>query len=371
MPLPGGPPQTGPFAPRAAPAPVEGLTYETFYGLHERPFSLTPDPKFLYHSAAHDRAAQTMLDAIRRRDGTAVLTGEMGVGKTMLCRAVMEQLDRRTLTSLVADPFVRAEELLKRVLVDFGVVSASEAAAGRMAKASLADLQTALRDFLYSLAPLQAFAVIIVDEAQNLSVDLLQQVRVLADTGGEEQLLQVMLVGQPSLSVTLSKPELRATFQHLSARATLGPLAADEIAGYVAHRLQVAGTSPRVEFDESATERLYLLSGGVPRVINLVCDRALAAGRAESASAIDEAFIEQAAAELGLAAPAPHTSRLRVLALSTAFVLLVLVGAAAGAFVFRASVGSWLERWQARPSAPVQPGPGVPPAFPPGPNENP
>ena len=345
--------------------------YDTFYGLHEPPFSLTADPRFLYHSAAHDRAAQAMLGAIRRRDGVAVLTGDHGVGKTMLCRAIMEQLDRRTLISLVADPFVTPEDLLKRVLVDFGVTSGSDVAAGRLAKASRADLQTALRDFLYSLAPLQAFAVVIIDEAQNLSVDLLKEVRVLADTGGDERLLQLMLVGKPSLLATLSKPELRPLLQRVSVRAVLGPLAGDEMTGYVAHRLQVAGASPRIEFDDLATQRLYAISRGAPRVINLVCDHALAEGSAASASRIDEGFIGRAAEALDLAPRAPATSSLRMVVTALVFALLVLVGAAAGAFVFRANVAAWLERGQARPTAPVQPQPAVPPVVAPGPSSNP
>src|ERR1700676_463396 len=166
----------------------ESPTDEALSGRPEQPFSLSTDPRFLYHSVAHDRAAQAMLDAIRRRDGVVVLTGELGVGKTILCRAVMEQLDRRTFTSLVADPFDGAEDLLKTILIDFGVISRDDVGHGRLARPSLAELSSVLRDFVMSLAPLQAFAVVIIDEAHRLSVELLDQIRAVGELGGDEQL---------------------------------------------------------------------------------------------------------------------------------------------------------------------------------------
>jgi general secretion pathway protein A len=345
----------------------EPLTYEAFYGLQEQPFSLSSDPTFLYHSVAHDRAAQAMLDAIRRRDGIVVLTGEVGVGKTMLCRALVEQLDRRTLTSLVADPFDAAEDLLKTVLVDFGVISREDVTDGPLARASRADLSDALRDFLFSLAPLQAFAVVIIDEAQRLSVDLLEQIRVVGELGGDEQLLQLMLVGHPALSATLAKPELRQLVRRVSARSSLGPLAGDEVAGYVTHRLGVAGTSPRVEFDDASIARLYELSGGVPRTINLLCDRALAVGWAASATTIDEQTVDSAAEDLDLALPAFRRSLVRAAAILAVLALLALIGAAAGAFVFRADVSALIWRWQAAPAPPAGPHPALAPPYKPAP----
>jgi general secretion pathway protein A len=342
---------------------ADPLTYETFYGLDEQPFSLSSDPRFLYHSVAHDRAAQTMFDAIRRRDGIVVLTGEAGVGKTMLCRAVLDQLDRRTLTSLVADPFDSAEDLLRTVLVDFGVISHDDVAHGPLARASRADLSVALRDFLFSLAPLEAFAVVIIDEAQRLSIELLEEIRVIGDLGGDEQLLQLMLVGQPALLATLAKPELRQLVRRVSARSSLGPLAGDEVAGYVTHRLGVAGTNPRVEFDDGSIARLYELSGGVPRIINLLCDRALALGQEASASTIDEQMVDSAAEDLDLALTGSRSSLVRVAATLAVLVLLGVIGAAAGAFVFRSDVSALISRWQALPPPPPGPHPALAPPY--------
>jgi general secretion pathway protein A len=338
--------------------------YEGFYGFDERPFTLDTDPRFLYHSEAHDRAAQAMLDAIRRRDGIVMLTGELGMGKTTLCRAVMEQLDRRTLTSLVAAPFVAPEDLLRTVLVDFGVISQADRSVGPLAQASLADLSAALRDFLCSLAPLQAFAVVIIDEAQSLSVDLLKQIVVVADTRGDEQLLQLMLVGQPALAAALLKQGMRQLFQRVSARATLGPLREDEIFGYVTHRLQVAGPSARVEFDAGALEQLHALSRGVPRVVTLLCDRALTAGAQESASTIDERLVRAAAEDLDLAPRVSKTAAAaRTAAMAAGFALLMLLGSAAGAFVFRSNVEALVEQWQAPPAPPPAPQPAVAPTI--------
>jgi general secretion pathway protein A len=352
-----GPPE---IHPRIHPSKTSGpLPDEPSHGLHERPFSLSSDPRFLYHSVAHDRAAQTMLDAIRRRDGIVVLTGEAGVGKTILCRAVMDQLDRRTLTSLIADPIDGAEDLLKTILVDFGVISRDDVAHGRLARASLADLSTALRDFLFSLAPLQAFAVVIIDEAQRLPVELLDEIRAVGELGGDEQLLQLMLVGQPALSATLAKPELRELVRRVSVRSSLGPLASDEVAGYVMHRLGVAGTSPRVEFDDASIVRLYELSGGVPRTINLLCDRALAVGQSTSASAIDERMMDSAAEDLDLALPASRSSLMRVAVTVVVLAMLAIIGAAVGAYVFRADLSALISRWQAAPAPPAAPRPSL------------
>jgi general secretion pathway protein A len=285
----------------------------------------------------------------------------------MLCRAVLDQLDRRTLTSLVADPFDSAEDLLRTVLVDFGVISHDDVALGRLARASRADLSVALRDFLFSLAPLEAFAVVIIDEAQRLSIELLEEIRVIGDLGGDEQLLQLMLVGQPALSATLEKPELRQLVRRVSARSSLGPLAGDEVAGYVTHRLGVAGTNPRVEFDDGSIARLHELSGGVPRIINLLCDRALALGQEASASTIDEQMVDSAAEDLDLALTGSRSSLVRVAATLAVLVLLGVIGAAAGAFVFRSDVSALISRWQALPPPPPGPHPALAPPYKPAP----
>ena len=176
-------------------SPSPSLTYEPHYGLKEKPFSLSADPRFLYRSPAHAPAFEELLTGIRRREGLIVLTGEIGTGKTTLIRSVLQHLDRRTFTAFVPDPFVSREDLLKMLLVDFGVVSLADLKRGSLAGASRPDLSYPLYEFLDSLVPLQAFAVMIIDEAQNLPLGLLEEIRILSDLEQREKLLQVVLVG--------------------------------------------------------------------------------------------------------------------------------------------------------------------------------
>jgi type II secretory pathway predicted ATPase ExeA len=294
---------------RAPAASSALLTYEPYYGLREKPFSLSTDPKFLYRSAAHAGTFEDLLLAIRRREGLIVLTGDIGTGKTTLCKAVLERLDRKTFTTFVPDPFVSREDLLKMLLLDFGVMSIDDLKTGRMTGTSHPDLSYPLYDFLRSLVPLQAFAVLIIDEAQNLSPALLEEIRILSDLESPEKLLQVVLIGQLELRVKLKLPEMRQLDQRVSARCTLEPLNREGVAGYIAHRLSVAGgADDRVHFSPNAIDAVFRASGGVPRVINLLCDRALHRGHLQRKSAIDLEAVTQAIEDLGVgtltAAPA-------------------------------------------------------------------
>jgi type II secretory pathway predicted ATPase ExeA len=342
----------------------ERVTYETFYGLEQKPFGSSCDPAFLYHAASHDAAIQDLLSAIRHRQGVVVLTGPAGVGKTIVCRTVLEQLDRRTVTSFVDRPVDSTEDFLKAALVDFGVMSPDDVSADRIAGASAADLVAALRDFLLTLAPLDAFALVIVDQAQRLPSEVLTQIAQLADLDAGERLLQIVLVGRPSLTRMLRRGDLRALDERVAVRCAIAPLAPDEIAGYVAHRLAVAGRNPRVEFDEEAIARVYALTGGLPRAVNLVCDRALTAGYAAAASVIDERLVGDAERELDIE---PLESReafvARVAAAVVALVLLVFAGAGGAAYVFRGRLADAAERWERIPAAPASPGLRLPPPF--------
>jgi general secretion pathway protein A len=359
-PPPSSPHPPGPSA-RQPGRPAPGAAFEIFYGLTEYPFTLSTDPRYLYHSAAHDRAAQDLLSAIRRHDGLVVLTGDIGNGKTTLCRAVIEELDRRTLTSVVLEPIASLEELLHTVLVDFGVISREDIAQGRLTRTSRAELIEKLREFLVSLVQLSAFAVVVIDEAQNLPVPVLRDVGALLDLNVKQPLLQIALVGKPALLKRLARPELRALGQRIAVRSELDPLAKDELAGdeivqYVRHRLAIAGTPPRVEFDALALARLRTLTGGVPRLVNLVCDRALTLGYAASATVIDEALILSAARALDIAAPQAQGRRLLRVALSGIMLgALMGVGAVAAAWVFRAPLAGVVLRWEAVPAPPQTP----------------
>lgn len=277
------------------------LTYEPYYGLREKPFSLSTDPKFLYKSAAHAGTFEDLLLAIRRREGLIVLTGDIGTGKTTLCKAVLERLDRKTFTTFVPDPFVTREDLLKMLLLDFGVMSVDDLKSGRMSGASRPELSYPLYDFLKSLVPLQAFAVLIIDEAQNLSSELLEEIRILSDLESPDKMLQVVLVGQLELQAKLKLPEMRQLDQRVSARCSLNPLSREGVAGYISHRLGVAGgADDRVHFSPNAVDAVFRASGGIPRVVNLICDRALHRGHLARKSVIDLEAVTQAIDDLGV-----------------------------------------------------------------------
>ena len=278
------------------------LTYEPFFGLREKAFSLSSDPRFLFKSPAHAPAFDALLAGIRRREGLIVLTGEIGTGKTTLCRSVLRHLDRRTFAAFVPDPFVSREDLLRTLLVDFGVVSIGDLTRGPFSGASRSDLSFLLYEFLDSLAPLQAFAVLVIDEAQNLPLPLLEEIRILSELERREKLLQVVLVGQPELRDSLRLPQMRQVEQRVSVRCDLGPLDAEAVAGYVRHRLLVAGSGePRVQFTPPALEALWRGSGGVPRMINRLCDRALDRAHTARSLLIDAQLVDQAIDDLGCA----------------------------------------------------------------------
>lgn len=281
------------------------LTYEPFYGLREKPFSLSADPRFLYRSPAHGPAFDELQAGIRRREGLIVLTGEIGTGKTTLCRSVLQHLDRRTFASFVADPFVSREDLLKTLLVDFGVISIADLRRGHFNGASRSELSYPLYEFLDSLVPLQAFAVVVIDEAQNLSLPLLEEIRILSELERREKLLQVVLVGQPELRQSLRLPEMRQVDQRVSVRCELTALDREGVAGYVGHRLNVASHGGnRVTFTTPALDAIYEGSTGVPRLINRICDRALQRAHVARSTPVDADFVWTAIRDLGLSAAA-------------------------------------------------------------------
>jgi general secretion pathway protein A len=275
--------------------------YEDFYGFTEKPFSLTPDPKYLYRSESHANAFDLLQYAIRRREGFVVVTGDIGTGKTTLCRAILDQLDRRTFTALILNPFLSEEDLLRLILQDFGVVSRDEIRKGRLAGVSKQELINTLNEFLLSLLPLGANAILILDEAQNLPLQVLEQIRLLSNLETDkEKLLQIVLVGQLDLKDSLRTPELRQLDQRVSIRYQLRPLTAQETAAYVAHRLTIAGGGSAVGFTPKALQRVHRATGGIPRLINLVCDRALLGAYSVRATWIEPPMVVKAASSLDL-----------------------------------------------------------------------
>jgi len=277
---------------------------EDFYGFAEQPFSLTPDPRFFFRSESHERAIEDLARAIRRREGFMLLTGDIGTGKTTLCRTLLDELDDRTFTALVLNPFVTEEELLRVILLDFGVVSREEARRGALAGSTKQDLVEVLEQFLTSLAGLGASAILVIDEAQNLPAATLEQVRVLTNLETDRQkLLQIVLVGQLNLATILADPGMRQLDQRISRRCQLQPLGRRETEDYVAHRLRVARGATAVHFTDKALDHVHRLSAGVPRMINLLCDRALERGQAAGAARITPSLVLEAGRELTLEPP--------------------------------------------------------------------
>jgi type II secretory pathway predicted ATPase ExeA len=316
----------------------ESLTYERFFGLKEKPFSLGSDPRFLYPSRSHAVAYDELLAGIRRREGLLVLTGEIGTGKTTLCRAVLRNLDRKTFSAFVPDPFASREDLLKMLLIEFGVMSIHDLATGHLKNASRTELNYLLSGFLDSLAPLEAFVVMFIDEAQNMAVPLIEEIRILSDTFGQKGQLQVVFVGQLELHDKLKLPEMRQVDQRVCVYCKLDPLTADAVTAYVQHRLEVAGGSPdRVTFAPEVFELLHRRSGGIPRVINRICDRALHLAYLKRTATVDLPTLEAALVDVG------HIERAPVVAAASS-------RAPAPTDGFAASVDQWLTRTEAHPS---------------------
>ena len=317
--------------------------YEEYYGFVQPPFSLTPDPRFLYRSESHDVALRQVWQAIRRKEGFIVLTGDIGTGKTTLCRTILEQFDPTTFTTLILNPFVAVEELLREVLLSYGIVSKDALRTGRFATASKHELIRTLHDFLLSLVPIQGSAVLIIDEAQHLSPEVLEEIRILSNLETNEQkLLQIVLVGQLNLLDVLHDAKLRQLDQRISIRCLLKPLNREEVEAYITHRLWVARGSTAVTFTPAAFDLVQALSGGVPRVINLICDRALMIGCDARAEKITDVQILQAASALGLTMPRGAERRQAFRRVMTparvALVLLLAALIAAGAYWWTADL---------------------------------
>jgi general secretion pathway protein A len=318
--------------------------YEPYYGFVQPPFTLTPDPRFLYRSESHEEAITLLLQAIRRKEGFIVLTGDIGTGKTTICRALMEQLDTATFTSLILNPFLSVEELLREVLLDFGVVSRDTVRSGRITTASKHELISTLHEFLLSLMAIKGSAVLIIDEAQHLSPQVLEQIRIISNLEtNEAKLLQIVLVGQLNLLGVLADAELRQLDQRISIRAALKPLTREEVEAYIAHRLWVARGSTSVAFEADALDLVHRFTGGIPRIINLLCDRALMAGAAARVNRITPGLIEEGANNLGLKLPqvVEATPRRRVPVAAAA--ALAAVVAAVVLFLALPPLESWVE----------------------------
>ncbi len=264
--------------------------YESHYGFTEKPFNLTPDPKYLYPSPRHAEAFAHLEFGRRERGGFIVITGEVGTGKTTLARYFLSRLDARTATAFVLYPALTAAELLRSILDDLHVPVAGP---------SLKDQVDALHQFLLQARRDERQVVLLIDEAQDLSAEVLEQIRLISNLETDtEKLIQIVLMGQSELQELLGRRELRQLAQRVTARYHLMPLSRAETEDYVRHRLKVAGGEGKVTFTAGALAAVHGLSGGVPRLINLVCDRALLAGFVAGSREINVAMVRRAAAEV-------------------------------------------------------------------------
>ncbi len=284
--------------------------YEAFYGLREQPFSLATDPRFLYLSPSHRLAFDELLTGLRRHEGLLLLTGDTGTGKTTLCRAVIDSLGHRSFSALILNPYMSDAEVLRTILRDFGLVTRDEIRTGAFAHADVPQLLDTLEAFLRSLVPLNSYAVVIIDEAQSLSPRVLDQIRVLGSMELDgRRLLEIVLVGQPALIDTLRGDAMRALADRISRRISLGSLPERDVDAYVRHRLAIAGGKDAVAFDADAIARITDVSDGLPRRINLLCDRALELGRVAGVTTITAEMISKAARAIAGAAPAAEPER--------------------------------------------------------------
>jgi general secretion pathway protein A len=260
--------------------------YLTFYGLAEKPFNATPDPRFLYMTPGHREALAQLLYGVQERKGFIVLVGKVGTGKTTLLHALWQRLKEQSAMSFVVNSTLPFDGLLEYVLADFGITSAGESRAQRL---------IALNQFLIKREREGQNTVLIIDEAQNLDVATLEQIRLLSNfETPTSKLLQILLVGQPELKTRLDLPELRQLKQRVGLRCHIPPLTLEETRAYIRTRLRIAGARDLGLFADSAVDRISAYAGGIPRLINTVCDHCLLFGYTDQQRRIDRQIVNQA-----------------------------------------------------------------------------
>lgn len=264
--------------------------YTQFFRLRQAPFSISPDPRYLFMSERHREALAHLLYGVNSGGGVVLLTGDIGTGKTTICRSFLEQVPENCNVAYIFNPKLTVRELLQSICEEFHVVSKGT---------SVKDDVDALNRHLLAAHANGRNNVLIIDEAQNLSADVLEQLRLLTNLEtNERKLLQIILIGQPELRVMLLRPELEQLAQRVIAHYHLSALSEEETASYVQHRLATAGLASASPFQPALMKLIHRLSAGVPRRINLLCDRALLGAYARGARIVDRQIIEQAAAEL-------------------------------------------------------------------------
>jgi general secretion pathway protein A len=276
--------------------------YEKFYGFAEKPFNTTPDSKFFFPSPKHVEALNSLRYAIDERKGFVVITGEIGAGKTTVCRTLLTQLDINTKVGIVTNTHLTKRELLATILDEFEV----EYKAGSKQK-----LLSLLNQYLIKQLASDMNVVLIIDEAQNLTPSVLEEVRMLSNLETEkEKLIQIILMGQPQLRGKLENPKLEQFKQRIAVYYHLESLSKDETQEYISHRLKLASSNGTLEiFDKTAIDLIYAYSRGIPRLINLLCDSALLSGYAMDTKEITEKIIADVIEERQITEPATIDAR--------------------------------------------------------------
>ena len=263
--------------------------YKDYFGLKDTPFSIAPNPEYLYMSDRHREALAHLLYGIRGDGGFLLLTGEVGTGKTTVCRCLLQQVPEDVDTAFILNPKLTADEMLATICDELQIAYPDNA--------SIKVLVDRLNQFLLDSYQADRRTVVIIDEAQNLSVDVLEQLRLLTNLEtNERKLLQIVLLGQPELLTILAKPELRQLSQRVTARFHLDALEPNEVVEYIQHRLEIAGARGSL-FPAKVVKRIYKITGGIPRLINLVCDRALLGTYVQNRLEVDIATVNKAAKE--------------------------------------------------------------------------
>lgn len=264
--------------------------YEQFYGFYESPFNITPDPRFLFFSNKHQEAFDHLLFGIRERKGFIQITGEVGTGKTTLCRALLEELGPTFRTALILNPCMTGPQMLRSILTELGQA---------LPRNDRVIWLAALNQFLLDQVHAGNDVVLVIDEAQDLSPELMEQVRLLSNLETDQQkLLQIVLIGQPELRDMLDDSRLRQLRQRITVRYHLRPLSFTETQQYIGHRLEVAGANSRPTFSRWALRRIHSYSKGVPRLINAVCDKVLLCGYVQGADHLRGQHVRRAVREL-------------------------------------------------------------------------
>lgn len=263
--------------------------YEAFFGLSEAPFNMTPDPRFLYYSKHHKEALTSLIYGVETRRGFMQLTGEIGAGKTTLCRTLLSKFGDTVHSALILNPRLSEMEIIQSITDDFGIEVKNKKRKGYF---------DALAQFLLSETEKGYNAVVIVDEAQLLSVRALEQIRLLTNLETPtKKLLQIILVGQPELKDFLNRSDLIQCRQRIAIRYHLPELVREDVGNYLRYRLRVAGASMDI-FSEDAFEYIFKVTGGIPRLINVLADRALLAAYAKGTKLVDSMLVECAQEDL-------------------------------------------------------------------------